>query len=143
MAELRDRWQRAVAELDNARKRYERQLVEEHRGERARVAAAWLPVLDDLERALTHADADPESIVDGVAAVHRQALDVLGRLGFVRLEEVGVPFDPGRHEAARVVDDPDAPPGTVVAVLRPGYAAGDGGEGLLRPAVVAVAGKRD
>jgi molecular chaperone GrpE len=53
---------------------------------------------------------------------------------------VGVPFDPARHEAVRVVDSPDAVPGTVVEVLRPGYAAADL---LLRPAVVVVAGRQE
>jgi molecular chaperone GrpE len=52
----------------------------------------------------------------------------------------GVPFDPNRHEAADAVDAPDAEPGTVVAVLQPGYMAADG---LVRPAVVAVARKPD
>jgi molecular chaperone GrpE len=140
VAEMRDRWQRAEAELDNTRKRYDRQLADQWRAERARVAAEWLPVLDNLERALGHAGADPRAIVDGIAAVRDQALSVLERLGFTRLGEVGEPFDPSRHEAAQVVDAPGAEPGTVVAVLRPGYEAADG---LLRPAVVAVAGKRD
>jgi molecular chaperone GrpE len=140
VAEMRDRWERAEAELDNTRKRYERQLADQWRSERARVAGEWLPVLDNLERALSHAGADPQAIVDGVAAVRDQALNVLERLGFDRLEDVGARFDPSRHEAAQVVDAPEAAPGTVVAVLRPGYAAADR---VLRPAVVAVAGKRE
>jgi molecular chaperone GrpE len=140
VADMRDRWQRAEAELDNTRKRYERQLADQWRAERARVAAEWLPVLDNLERALSHAGADPQTILEGVEAVRQQALGVLEHLGFNRLDDVGARFDPSRHEAAQVVDVPDAEPGTVVAVLRPGYAAVDG---MLRPAVVAVAGKRD
>jgi molecular chaperone GrpE len=143
VAELRDRWQRAQAELDNTRKRHERQLADRCTAERARVAAEWLPVLDNLERALTHANADPLAILAGIEAVREQALSVLERLGVTRIDDVGARFDPSRHEAAQVVDTSDAPdtePGTVVEVLRPGYAADDG---LLRPAVVAVAGKRD
>jgi molecular chaperone GrpE len=143
VAELRDRWQRAQAELENTRKRYERQLADRSAAERARVAAEWLPVLDNLERALSHANADPLAILAGIEAVREQALSVLERLGVTRIDDVGARFDPSRHEAAQVVDTSDAPdtePGTVVEVLRPGYAAGDG---LLRPAVVAVAGKRD
>jgi molecular chaperone GrpE len=138
--ELRDRWQRAAAELDNVRKRADRQIVEQREGERRRVAAAWLPVLDNLDLALRHADADPLAIVTGVAAVRDQAQSVLERLGFTPVEDVGRPFDPQRHEAAEVVDDTDLPAGTIVAVLRPGYATGST---LVRPAIVAVAGKRD
>jgi molecular chaperone GrpE len=139
LAEMRDRWQRAVAELENVRRRFERQLAEQRGAERARVAAEWLPVLDNLELALSHAAADPQAIVAGVVAVWEQARDVMARLGFTPVEDVGRPFDPARHEAVQVVQDPDAKPGTVVAVLRPGYASGDA---LLRPAAVAVAGER-
>ncbi|MDQ4092726.1 MAG: nucleotide exchange factor GrpE, partial [Actinomycetota bacterium] len=135
-AQMQDRWQRAVAELENVRKRCRRDVEQAGAAERARVAAEWLPVLDNLELALQHAHADPASIVAGVAAVRDQALAVLGRFGFTRSEDLGLPFDPARHEAVQVVDAPDAEPGTVVKVLRAGYAA-DGG--LLRPAVVAVA----
>jgi molecular chaperone GrpE len=93
-------------------------------------------VLDNLELALRHAQADPASIIAGVAAVRDQALAVLAGFGFTRSEDLGKPFDPARHEAVQVVDAPDAEPGTVVSVLRPGYTAENG---MLRPAVVAVA----
>lgn len=138
--ELQDRWQRAVAELDNVRKRYERQLDQARRAERDRVTAAWLPVLDHLELALQHAHADPATIVAGIQAVHQQALDVLAGLGYRRVDEVGARFDPTVHEAAQVTQDPDAEPNTVVAVLRPGYTTD---AALLRPAVVTVAGGRE
>jgi molecular chaperone GrpE len=140
IADMRDRWQRAQAEVENTRKRYERQRAEDWRAERARVVAGWLPVLDNLDRALGHAGADPEAIVQGVRAVRDQAMEVLRQLGFSRLDDIGIRFDPARHEAATVVDDPGAAPGTVVEVLRPGYASP---EVLLRPAVVAVAGKQE
>ena len=138
--ELQDHWQRAVAELDNLRKRYERQLDQARRAERDRVTAAWLPVLDHLELALQHAHADPATIVAGIQAVHQQALDVLAGLGYRRVDEVGARFDPTVHEAAQVTQDPDAEPNTVVAVLRPGYTTD---AALLRPAVVTVAGGRE
>ena len=136
LARMRDRWQRAEAELDNVRKRGRREVEQASAAERARVAAEWLPVLDNVELALQHAKADPASIIAGIAAVRDQALAALARFGFTRSEDLGKPFDPARHEAAQVVDAPDAEPGTVVTVLRAGYAA-DGG--MLRPAVVAVA----
>jgi molecular chaperone GrpE len=139
LAEMTDRWQRAVAELENARRRFERQLGQQRTAERVRVAGEWLPVLDNLERALNHASADPATIVTGVESVREQARAVLVRLGFTPVEGVGDPFDPARHEAVRIVLDVDAKPGTVVEVLRPGFAAGDL---LLRPAEVVVAGER-
>jgi molecular chaperone GrpE len=136
VAELGDRWRRALADLDNLRKRYARELERERAAERARVAAQWLPVVDDLDRALAHAGEDPSAVVEGVRAVREHALAVLARLGYPRHEETGVPFDPARHEALKVVEDAAAKPGTVVEVLRPGYGQG---ERSLRPAAVAVA----
>ncbi|MET8401901.1 nucleotide exchange factor GrpE [Streptomyces sp900116325] len=134
--ELEDRWRRALADLDNLRKRHARELERERTVERSRTAAAFLPVLDNLELALTHAGADPGAIVEGIRAVRDQAVNVLELLGYPRHAETGVAFDPARHEVVGVVQDPDAPPGTVAEVLRPGY--GDG-ERQLRPAAVTVA----
>ncbi|MET7685939.1 nucleotide exchange factor GrpE [Streptomyces sp. NPDC005423] len=134
--ELEDRWRRALADLDNLRKRHARELQRERTVERSRTAAAFLPVVDNLELALTHAGADPGAIVEGVRAVRDQAVNVLEVLGYPRHAETGVPFDPARHEVVGVVRDPAVEPGTVVEVLRPGY--GDG-ERQLRPAAVTVA----
>ncbi|MET9724688.1 nucleotide exchange factor GrpE [Streptomyces zaomyceticus] len=134
--ELEDRWRRALADLDNLRKRHARELERERAVERSRTAAAFLPVLDNLELALTHAGADPGAIVEGIRAVRDQAVNVLELLGYPRHAETGVAFDPALHEVVGIVQDPDAAPGTVVEVLRPGY--GDG-ERQLRPAAVTVA----
>ncbi|WP_405988010.1 nucleotide exchange factor GrpE [Streptomyces sp. NBC_00986] len=136
LAEVEDRWRRALADLDNLRKRHVRELEREGAAERARTAAAFLPVIDNLELALSHAAADPGAIVEGVRAVRDQAVNVLERLGYPRHAESGVPFDPARHEVVGVVQDPDADPNTVVKVLRPGYGEA---ERQLRPAAVIVA----
>ncbi|CDR10743.1 nucleotide exchange factor GrpE [Streptomyces iranensis] len=136
LAELDDRWRRALADLENLRKRHARELERERAAERARTAVALLPVVDNLELALSHAEADPGSIVEGVKAIHDQAVAALARLGYERQGETGVPFDPARHEVVGVVEDPEAEPGTVVQVLRPGY--GEPGH-QLRPVAVAVA----
>ncbi|MEE4594409.1 nucleotide exchange factor GrpE [Streptomyces sp. DSM 41524] len=136
LAELDDRWRRALADLENLRKRHARELERERAAERARTAAALLPVVDNLELALSHAEADPGSIVEGVKAIHDQAVDTLARLGYEREAETGVPFDPARHEVVGVVEDAEAEPGTVVQVLRPGYGKADR---QLRPVAVAVA----
>nr|WP_018500915.1 nucleotide exchange factor GrpE [Parafrankia discariae] len=133
--ELTARWRQTLADLDNQRKWCAREVEREREAERERAATAWLPVLDHLELALTHAGADPESILTGVRAVRDQAVDVLARLGYPRHDEVGVPFDPARHDVVSLVDEPGKPPGTVVAVVRPGY--GDAGR-QLRPVGVAV-----
>ncbi|MFF6957071.1 nucleotide exchange factor GrpE [Streptomyces sp. NPDC008317] len=139
--ELEDRWRRALADLDNLRKRYARELPREREAERAKVAAAFLPVVDNLELALAHAGADDRgAIVSGVRAVRDQAVEVLRSLGYPRYEETGVPFHPEQHEVVSVVDEPDTPAGTVVQVLRPGY--GDPGH-QLRPAAVAVSRKQE
>ena len=138
--DLQDRWLRAVADLDNARKQYARELARVRSDERARVAGRWLPILDNLELALSHAEADPASIISGVEAVRELAVAALAELGFARHDEneqVGEQFDPGRHEVVSVVADPDAKPGTILRVVRPGY--GDGAD-QLRPAAVVVAG---
>jgi molecular chaperone GrpE len=138
--ELEDLWRRALADLDNTRKRASRDLAQMRADERARVAAEWLPILDNLELALAHAQSDPVAIVQGIKAVRDQALAVLTRLGFPRRNDVGEHFDPTRHEAVSAVTDPDAEPGTIVHVVRPGY--GDD-EHQLRPAAVVVAQRPD
>ena len=133
-----ERLLRAMADLDNMRRRFHREVVREREAERSRVAAEWLPVVDDLDRALEHAMTvgnAPQGILDGLRAVRDHALAVLARLGFPRFEDVGAQFDPVRHEAVSAVEA-DAPPGTVVAVVRPGYGSG---EAVLRPAAVVVA----
>ncbi|MEV5808696.1 nucleotide exchange factor GrpE [Streptomyces parvulus] len=134
--ELEDRWRRALADLDNLRKRHARELERERAAERSRTAAAFLPVIDNLELALNHSDTASGAIVEGIRAVRDQAVNVLELLGYPRHAETGVAFDPARHEVVGVVQDPDAAPGTVVEVLRPGY--GDD-ETQLRPAAVTVA----
>ncbi|MER7673637.1 nucleotide exchange factor GrpE [Kitasatospora sp. NPDC096128] len=139
--ELEDRWRRALADLDNLRKRHARELPREREAERAKVAAAFLPVVDNLELALAHAGAgDPGTIISGVRAVRDQAVEVLRSLGYPRYDETGVPFHPEQHEVVSVVDEPDTTAGTVVQVLRPGY--GEPGR-RLRPAAVAVSRKQE
>lgn len=77
VAHAEDRWRRTAADLDNLRKRYARDVDRERATERAKVTAAWLPVLDNLELALTHAGSDPGSIIQGVQAIRDQAVQLL------------------------------------------------------------------
>ena len=137
IAELEDSWRRTAAELDNFRKRCAKDVVRAREQERASVAVRWLPVLDNLERALEHASSNPDQILEGVRAVHQQALAVLADLGYPRrADETGKPFDPAHHEAVSTIAAEDLVPGTVAHVVRPGY--GPDGE-ILRPASVVVA----
>ena len=139
-AQLEDRWRRAVADLDNLRKRYARELDRERATERSRVAGAWLPVVDNLERAIAHTGDQSDAVVEGVRSILDQALQVLEQLGYPRDAQAGVPFDPQRHEVVGVVEDPDSAPGTVVEVLRPGYGQGSR---QLRPAAVVVSRREE
>jgi molecular chaperone GrpE len=136
LAEMEERWRRALADFDNLRKRVAREASQQRDDERARVAALWLPVLDNLELALQHADADPAAIVAGVRAVRDQALAVLAELGYPRRADENGQFDPSRHEAVAALPDTQHPPGTILQVIRPGYGSD---ERLLRPAAVVVA----
>jgi molecular chaperone GrpE len=112
-----------------------RERADDRDDERRRVAAGWLPVVDNLDLALSHAGADETGIIEGIQAVREQALAVLADLGFPRREhDLGATFDPALHEAVGTVQA-DAPPGTVVHVVRPGYGPDDR---VLRPAGVVV-----
>jgi molecular chaperone GrpE len=136
IAELEDLRLRALADLDNLRKRCAAQVRNAETEATAREAVQWLPVVDNLERALAHAQADPGSIIEGVKAVRDQAVSVLARLGFPRRDDLGATFDPARHEAIATRSGTDAPAGSVVEVVLPAY--GEDGH-QLRPARVVVA----
>jgi molecular chaperone GrpE len=136
IAELEDQRLRALADLDNLRKRCAGQLTRAEAETRAEVARRWLPVVDNLDLAVRHAEADPGALMEGIRAVREQATSVLAQLGFPARDDVGASFDPSRHEAVASRPDPAVPDGTVVEVVRAGY--GDG-ERQLRPAQVVVA----
>ena len=141
IAELEDLRLRALADLDNYRKRVDSTMARVVAEERAKGASEWLPVLDNLDRALSHADPDTDDpFIQGIRAVRDQAVGVLARLGFPRQDRVGGPFDPVHHEAVSTVSDPGNPEGTVVEIIRPGY--GDD-HCQLRPASVVVATRDD
>jgi molecular chaperone GrpE len=136
IADLEEAWRRTSAELDNFRKRCAQDLVRTRADERAAVAARWLPVVDNLERALAHASSEPDQIIEGVRGVYEQALSVLTELGFPQRDDAGKAFDPALHEAVSAVTDQKFVPGTVAQVVRPGYGTD---ERMLRPAAVVVA----
>src|ERR1700744_4347052 len=140
LARLEDRWRRALADLDNLRKRYARELDRERKLERSKVAGAWPPVVDNLERALHHSGDDADSVIAGVRAILDQAVQVLANLGYPRATETGVPFDPGRHEVVNVTDNGGRATGTGLGGVGPG--SGKGSQ-QLRPAAVVVSGREE
>lgn len=134
-----DKYLRAVADLDNYRKRVARERDDLLRAANERVVAALLPVLDNLERALAAAEqhqTDPAALLDGVKQIQIQFRRTLEQFG---LQEVaahaGHPFDPNLHEAVSHVEHPDHPEGAVAQQLQRGYKLADR---LLRPARVVV-----
>ena len=137
VAEAQDQRLRALADVENVRRRCAAQVSRAEAEATARVAAQWLPVVDNLERALEFAAEDPGAIVEGIQAVRNQALGVLAALDFPRRDDIGAPFDPARHEAVAVRLDPAVPAGAVIDTIRPAYGEGDR---QLRPAQVVVAG---
>ncbi len=132
---MEDRWKRAAADLANYRRRAERELKHQRQREREAVLRDWLPVVDNLERALMNQDtATLESLVEGVQAVYRQAANVLDRYGVRRMQTIDASFDPAKHEA--IACAPGFPEGIVLDEVNPGYQMG---EATLRPAQVTVA----
>ena len=130
---MEDRYKRALADLDNYRKRMVRETdrrVEESRDAQLR---EWLEVVDSLERALFMQPEDP--VVEGLRAVLEQMEAVLARQGVTRMGAPGEQFDPERHEAVAIRPANGAPDRTVVEVARSGYMLGDR---VLRPAEVVV-----
>jgi molecular chaperone GrpE len=133
-AQLEDRYLRALADLDNYRKRSvrdtERRIADASDG----LLRNWLDVVDSIERALQLTADEREAA--GLRAVHEQIQTILDRQGVARIGVAGESFDPGRHEAIGVSETDEAPDRAIVDVAQPGYAVGDR---VVRPARVIVA----
>lgn len=134
----RDQLLRTAADFDNFRKRSRKDVEEAQRKGLERALAELLPVSDNLERAVQASATVTEiaPILEGVRMVHKFFEDALSRLGVERVQSVGVAFDPSVHEAVQQVETDEAPPGTIVAEMAPGYRLG---QKLLRAAMVSVA----
>jgi len=133
--DYRDRYVRTLADFENFRKRAEREKADFQRYALGSVIRDLLPVLDNFDRALDHAE-EGDEFHKGVALIYKQLFDVLQRHGLKPIVESGVRFDPNIHEAVIREEDPSVPSHTVVAVLQKGYFLHDR---LLRPAMVKVA----
>ena len=143
-AELKDRLLRALAEMENLRRRTEKQVADERVYGIASFARDMLAVADNMRRALDAvgpelretADAGVKALIEGVELTERELIKVLEKHGVKKLEPLGAKFDPNLHQAMYEVPDASVPAGTVAQVVQPGYTIG---ERVLRPALVAVA----
>lgn len=135
-ADLREKLLRLAAELDNYRKRTNRQMDEIRQRARAESFLSMLPVLDNLERALRFEDlSDLKPVVEGVQMVAKQFTDVLAQQGVEGFKSIDEPFNAQRHDAVSQVPSDTRPDGTVLKELEKGYMYQGS---LLRPAKVVV-----
>jgi len=139
-ARLRDQLLRTAADFDNYRKRTLKDLQEEKRRAKEDVVREFLPVIDNLERAVSASSgaSDVTAIIEGVRMVLKLFEDQAARLGLTKVKAVGERFDPAVHDAIQQVETDDHPPGTVIAEVVAGFRLGDK---LVRPAMVVVARK--
>lgn len=143
-AELRDRLLRSVAEMENLRKRTEREINDTRAYAIASFARDMLTANDSLNRALTMlpqeareaGDPTTKSLIEGIEMTEREMQRLLAKHGVTPIEAEGQKFDPHKHQAMFEVPDPTRPEGTVVQVVQAGFAIGDR---VLRPAMVGVA----
>lgn len=141
---LKDQLLRTFAEMDNLRKRMEREKAEATLYAATNFARDILSVSDNMDRALATAEADHlkeatepvKNLVAGVEMTNRELLNVFERHGITRVFPMGEKFDPHYHQAVFEVPTNDAAPGTVVQVMQAGFKIGDR---VLRPAMVGVA----
>ena len=136
-----EQYLRAVADLDNVRKRAQRDIESANRYGLEKFAAELLPVRDSLELAVQNAagKADVRSLVQGQEATLKLLSKALERIGVVGIHPEGEPFDPARHEAMMAQESTTAEPNSVLQVVQPGYELNGR---LLRPARVIVSKAR-
>jgi len=138
VTELKNEVLRARADVENQRKRAERDVEAAHKYGLERLVQALLPVRDSMELGLTAALTATEvsALQQGMELTMKQLVDLFEKLNIRKLEPTGERFDPEFHQGMTMQADPDAAPGTVLRVLQAGYVLN---ERLLRPALVVVA----
>jgi molecular chaperone GrpE len=142
-AELKDKHLRTLAEMENLRRRTEREVAEAKAYGVTSIARDMLIVADNLRRALDsvtesqreQADSPCKALAEGIEVTQRDFLSRLEKYGVRKIDSFGAKFDPNLHEALFEVPSETAPNGTVVEVIEEGYAIGDR---VLRPAKVGV-----
>ncbi len=137
-AQAKDQCLRMLADVENTRKRWQREKEEYTRFAAETVMRALLPILDSLDQALVAVDqkSDADAVVKGVHLIHRQLHGVLEKEGVKRIPTVGEPFDPHRHEAVAQVEADGVADDTVVEEVQVGYTMHGK---IIRPAMVKVA----
>lgn len=136
IAELRDAILRERAEIENQRRRLQRDLDHARRFANERLLGELLPICDGLERGLGIETGDVASLREGMDLTFKALLKVAESNGLKAVDPTGQPFNPELHQAMSMVDSTDQSSGTVVATLQKGYLLNDR---LLRPALVSVA----
>ena len=144
LAETKDRLLRTLADMDNMRKRTEREVADARVYGISNFARDILGVADNMHRAMAalddelraKADEPTKVLLEGVELTERELMNVLEKHGVKRIEPLGQKFDPNRHQAMYEIEDLSVPAGTVIQVMQGGYLIGDR---MLRPALVAVA----
>jgi len=144
VADLKDRYLRAVAETENVRRRAEREKADATQFAFSRFARDLLNVVDNFARATDALKPDVRvslppsalSVIEGIEATQRELLTILERYGIKQIEAKGQRFNPNIHQAIAEVPGTDVAPGHVIDVVQSGYMIG---ERLLRAAMVAVA----
>jgi molecular chaperone GrpE len=131
----KNRYMRTMADFENFRKRTEREKADYYKYALAGLMKDLLPVLDNFDRALDHAE-EGDDFHKGVLLIYKQLYDLLTRAGLKPIDQAVVKFDPNIHEAVIREENPSVPNHTVLAVLQKGYFLHDR---LLRPAMVKVA----
>lgn len=128
---------RALAELDNVRRRMEREVANAHKYGVEKLLSALLPIVDSLEQALQLAEKSEDSAMhEGLELTMKLFIDVLQKFDVTQIAPMGEVFDPQQHEAMAVQPAPDAAPNTVIAVFQKGYKLNDR---VIRPARVVIA----
>ncbi len=140
-ADLKDKYLRLRAEMDNFRKLQERRAQDRIKQEKKGLLLHVIEAIDDLERALAHQDVlDRDTLLGSLKHLHSQLNAMLQREGVVKLTSQGETFDPHLHEAVERVDSSGKPEGEIVQEMQKGYLYGDE---LLRPARVHVSSGED
>jgi molecular chaperone GrpE len=135
LAEMRETVLRERAELDNQRKRLQRDLDQARRYANEKLLGELLPVVDNLERGLAVEGGDMAALRDGIGLTLREFIRVMDANGLKAVGAIGDAFDPEHHQAMSMVEGQGQPSGRIVAVMQKGYVLN---ERLLRPALVSV-----
>jgi len=135
LGEMRELLLRERAEIENQRKRLQRDLEQARKFANERVLGDLLPVCDSLERGLAIETADAKALREGMELTLKALIKVAESNGLKAVDPAGEPFNPEQHQAVSMVDVAGVAPNTVVAVIQKGYVLN---ERLLRPALVTV-----